>query len=113
MSNGHDLYLEIQNKIRYLDEAIRQLADRGRAYAQSEHDYKIALAKQMLIERDAGKPATIIPDLCRGNREVAKLRFDRDVAEVVYKSAQEAINSAKLQLRILDAQMAREWGAAK
>ena len=54
---------------------------------------------------------TIISDICRGNAEIADLRFKRDVAEVDYKAAQEAINSYKLQIKILEAQRAREWGA--
>lgn len=41
------------------------------------------------------------------------LRFERDCAEVFYKSAQEAVNSMKLQLRLLDNQLEREWGGAK
>ena len=44
--------------------------------------------------------------------EIAKLRFERDVAEVVYRSALEAINATKLQIKILDAQVEREWGRA-
>ena len=51
-------------------------------------------------------------DICRGSEEIAQLRFKRDCAEVVYKSAQEAINSYKLQLRLLDAQLDREWSHA-
>ena len=35
-----------------------------------------------------------------------------DVAEVVYRSALEAINATKLQIKILDAQVEREWGRA-
>ena len=57
------------------------------------------------MERVNGTPVTIISDVCRGKKEIAKLRFERDCAEVVYKSAQEAINSYKLQIRILDAQI--------
>ena len=47
--------------------------------------------------------------MCRGNPEIAKLRFERDVAEVVYKSAMEAINGYKLQIKILNDQLDREW----
>ena len=67
------------------------------------------MAKQVLIERDKGQPVTIISDICRGNAEIARLRFARDVAEVDYKAVQEAINSYKLQIKILEAQRAREW----
>lgn len=108
----NDLILELQEKTRLLDAAIRQLGKRGRTYAQAEMEYKIALNEAILMERVNGTPVTIISDVCRGKKEIAKLRFERDCAEVVYKSAQEAINSYKLQIRILDAQIQREWGGS-
>lgn len=107
---GYDLINEIGQKSRLLDTAIKELGIRGRAYAQAERDYRIAMSRKVLEEREKGTPVTIISDICRGNPEIAKLRFDRDCAEVVYKSALEAINGYKLQIRILDAQVEREWG---
>ena len=108
----NDLINEIGQKSRMLDAAIRELGTRGRAYAQAEHDYRIALAEKTLLERDKGTPVTICSDVCRGDRKIAKLRFERDVAEAVYKSALEAIQSIKLQIRILDNQVVRERGHA-
>lgn len=109
MAEAHDLIGEIKMKITLLDAAITQLGKRGAACAEAEREYKIALAKKILEEREKGTPATIISDVCRGSPEIAKLRFERDCAEVVYKSALEAINSYKLQIRILDNQIQREW----
>lgn len=106
----YDLISEIGQKSKLLDTAIKELGKRGRAYAQAEQDYRVAMARKILEEREKGTPVTIISDLCRGNPEIAKLRFDRDCAEVVYKSAMEAINAMKLQIRVLDAQVEREWG---
>lgn len=103
---------EIDAKSAMLDEAISQLRARGRAYAEKERDYKVALARHMLMLRDEGIPATILSDVCKGNPEIAKLRFERDCAEVVYKSAIEAIQAIKLQIRMLDAQIAREYYSA-
>lgn len=108
---GYDLINEIGQKSRLLDAAIRELGIRGRAYAQAEKDYRVAMARKILEERDKGTPVTIISDICRGHPEIAKLRFERDCAEVVYKSALEAINAMKLQIRVLDAQVGREWSA--
>lgn len=108
----NDLINEIGQKSRMLDAAIRELKVRGVAYSQAERDYRVALAEKMLKERDNGIPATICSDICRGDKTIARLRFERDCAEVVYKSALEAINAMKLQIRILDAQVEREWGHA-
>lgn len=110
MSMG--LYQELQGKIDLLDVAVRELRSRGSAFAQAERDYRVALAKAVIDERSNGTPVTIISDVCRGKPEIAKLRFERDCAEVVYKSAMEAINSLKLQLRLIENQIQREWGQA-
>lgn len=104
-----DLIQEIGAKSALLDAAIKQLGIRGRAYAQAEHDYRVAMRKRILEERAGGTPVTIISDLCRGDPEVAKLRLERDIALTVYESAKEAIQTFKLQIRILDAQIEREW----
>ena len=107
-----DLISEIGAKSALLDAAVKQLGVRGRAYAQAERDYRIAMARKVMEEREKGTPVTIISDVCRGNPEIAKLRFERDCSEVVYKSALEAINAIKLQIKILDAQVTREWGVS-
>jgi hypothetical protein len=104
-----DLIQEIGSKSALLDAAIKQLGIRGKSYAQAEHDYRVAMRKKILDERAKGTPVTIISDLCRGDPEVAKLRLERDIAKTVYESAQEAINGFKLQIRILDSQIEREW----
>lgn len=106
-----DLISEIGAKSAMLDAAVKQLGVRGKAYAQAERDYRVAMARKIMEERGKGTPVTIISDLCRGNSEIAKLRFERDCAEVVYKSALEAINAIKLQIKILDAQVGREWSS--
>ena len=108
----NDLVTEIGQKCALLDEAIRQLNKRGQSYAEAERDYRVELAKKTLLEREKGTPVSIIGDICRGDPQIATMRFKRDCAEVVYKSAMEAINSYKLQLRLLDAQLSREWSNA-
>lgn len=109
----NDLVNEIKDRSRLLDVAVFECKKRGMKYAETERDYRVALAKKYIAERDRGTPVTIISDVCRGSAEIAGLRFERDCAEVFYKSAQEAVNSMKLQLRLLDNQLEREWGGAK
>ena len=109
MSSGQDLMVELQTKVRLLDAALQQLGNRGRADAQAEHHYRVALAQKMLQEREKGTPVTIISDVCRGSKEIARLRFERDVSKVTYEAAKEAINVYKLQIRILENQIDREY----
>ena len=46
-----DLISEIGQKSKLLDAAVQELGKRGRSYAQSEQEYRIALAKRILDER--------------------------------------------------------------
>lgn len=110
MNSGQDLMNEMQGRIKMLDTALQQLGNRGRAYAQAERDYRIALAKKILVERDKKTPVTIISDVCRGDHEIAGLKFNRDVAEITYDAAKEACNVYKIEIRTLDEQISREWG---
>lgn len=107
------LYQELDNKTRLLDAAVKELRSRGTALAEAEREYRIAKAKAILEEREKGTPATVTLDIVKGRKDIANLCFKRDCAEVVYKSALEAINSTKLQLRLLESQVQREWGQAQ
>ena len=113
MIDSTDLIVEIENKNKSLDIALRQIGKRGQEYACAEKAYRVALAQKLLTERDKGTPVTIIGDVCRGNTEIAQLKFKRDAAEALYKAALEACNVYKLQIRLLDNQLEREWGNTK
>lgn len=63
--------------------------------AQTEHDYRIALASKMTTLRIDGTPVTVIPDLAKGDKAVAKLKLDRDVADGVCDACREAIRAVQ------------------
>ena len=107
----YDLYSELAAKTKQLEVSIRQLRKSGTDYATAERDYKILLRQECLKLRDAGTAVGMIDKVCYGIPSVAEARFKRDVAEVIYKANLESINSLKLQLRLIDAQIGREWGA--
>lgn len=112
MSESIGLYQELEAKTRLLDQAVRELRGRGTALAQAEREYKVAAAKKIVELRDRGYPVTVIPDLMRGDEGVSLLRFKRDCADVIYRSALEAINALKLEIRLINEQVSREWGQA-
>lgn len=107
-----DLYNELQQKTRQLETSIKLLRQNGTAYAQAERDYKILLRHECLKLRDEGMAIGMIDKTCYGIPSVAEARFNRDVCETTYRANQEAINSIKLQLRLIESQIAREWGQA-
>lgn len=107
-----ELYQELQQKIRELEVSIKMLRQNGTAYAQAEKDYKMLLRQECLKLRDEGMAIGMIDKTCYGIPCIAEARFQRDVAEAVYKANMEAINSIKLQLRLIESQLQREWGQA-
>ena len=107
--SGHDLYNELQELTQKLEQTLSALKKYGSQRAQAEHDYKIGLRQEILKLRADGQPATIVRDLCYGTPHIAKLRLERDIAENMHMAALEAINVYKLKIRLLDAQIEREW----
>jgi hypothetical protein len=51
----------------------------------------------------------MIDKTCYGLPTVAEARYMRDVAKTIYEANQDAINSLKLQIRVIEAQINREW----
>ena len=91
-----------------LNKAITILKERGQTKAKAERDYRVAVAKEILILRDKGIPVTIINDLVRGNEDIAELKLQRDIAETLYESAMQYIYSNKLNIGIVERQMEAE-----
>ena len=107
------LYNELQAKTKQLDISIKQLRTSGTEYAKAEKEYKVLLRQECLKLRDEGMAIGMIDKTCYGIPSVAEARFKRDVAEAVYKANLEAINSIKLQLRLLENQIQREWSQSE
>jgi len=104
-----DLANELTRKTEELNISIKKLRETGTTYAEAERDYKILLRQEILKLRDEGQAIGVITLTCYGIPSVAEARFKRDIAETVYKANQEAINSIKLQIRIIESQLQREY----
>lgn len=107
-----ELYEELQAKTRQLDASIKQLRKNGTEYAQKERDYKVLLRTECLKLKEEGMAIGMIDKTCYGIPSVAEARFQRDIAKVVYEANQEAIQAIKLQMRLIESQIQREWGAS-
>jgi len=101
--------LELQHKMNSLDASIKMLRKNGEALAQAEHDYKVSLSKESLRLRDSGMAIGMIDKVIYGVPEIAKLRLQRDIAQVLYDANLEHINVTKLQIKIIENQIRREW----
>jgi hypothetical protein len=108
-----ELWNEIQEKQKMLDKAIKELAQNGYKLAECERDYKIAVNKKALELRSQDVPVTLINQVIYGYEDIAKLRFQRDTAQVKYNANLEYIQTIKLMIRILENQLSREYGNTK
>ncbi len=106
---SYDLINEMNYRLKQLDTSTGMLKQAGVKKANTEALYRQELAKEILDRRANGMPVTIIADVCRGQPRIAKLKTDRDIADSTYQAIIESINSQKLAIRVLEAQIAREW----
>ena len=105
-----DLIEEIRQLKELLSASIRSLKKTASERAQAERDYKVLLRQEALRLRDDGMAIGMITLTVYGIPEVAEARQIRDIKDATYQANLEAIQSYKLQLRLLDNQVGREWG---
>ena len=108
-----ELYEELDYKNKQLDQAIKVLRKNGTELAKAEKEYKEELTKEVLRLKDDGMAITLINLIIYGQPTVSTLRFQRDVAKSIYEANTESINILKLQIRIIESQLNREWGNTK
>jgi hypothetical protein len=84
--------LLIQNNT-FLRNKIDEQPGLVEAYAQAEHDYRIALASKMLDLKTSGQSATLIPDIAKGDKAIASLKLKRDIAEGINDACRESIRA--------------------
>lgn len=106
-----DLFNSLQSLTRDLNISVKKLRETGEQYANAYRNYRVALAKELLRLRDEGMPVTIAYDIARGNKDVAHLKFQEISKEAIYKANLEAINSTKLQIKIVQEQLNKEYSS--
>lgn len=104
-----ELQEELNKQVELLQKSLEKLKETGKSYAEAERKYKVILRQECLKLRDEGMAIGMIDKTCYGIPKVADARFERDCAEAVYKANQEAINTYKLKIRLLESQIGREW----
>ena len=105
-----DLFNDIQDLTNKLDVSIKKMVSYGKELAEAESEYKITLRQEALKLRASNTAVILINQIVYGIEEVAKKRLKRDIAETMYKTTQEYINTLKLRIRVLESQLQREWG---
>ena len=105
-----ELVQELEKITNLLNQAIPRLKKRGREYAKAYRDYRVELAKQLLVYKAQGCPVTLCSDLARGEEKVADLKRLEIETETLYRSCLEAINVYKIQIKVIQEQIKKEYG---
>lgn len=109
---NNDLWVQIKNLTDDLNTGLKDLRSRGVAYAEAYRKYRMLLAQELLRLRNEGMPVTIAYDIARGKKEIADAKFEELKTEAYYKSCLEGINVYKMQIKILENQLGREFSAS-
>lgn len=93
----------------YLITALAEYKKRGTDYAKAYKNYRVLLSQELLKLKAEGMPVTIAYDIARGTEQVANAKEQEIITECLYKSCQEAINTYKLQIKILQENMNKDY----
>ena len=104
MTDGQSQIELIQTSKDLMEYANSQFRKHGEEHAENEKNYRVALAKKILLLKEEGYAATLILDLSRGDPEVAELKQKRDISNALMQSAQSAIYNYRLEYKILNEQ---------
>ena len=107
------VWVRVRECMRLLDLAIVEAKKRGRKMVMAEAAYYSAKADESFSLLEAGHANTFIQQVIKGRPKVTEAMTEYHKAEVEYKNANEAINSYKLALRVLENEQQREWEQSK
>src|SRR5574344_2421821 len=104
--NPQQIINKMNECLRAMQQGNIQYKTLGLKKAQAEKNYRITLQKEMARLKLENYKVTIIPDLARGNEEVARLRLERDTADVSYETCRNSLRYCERELEILRSQLA-------
>ena len=104
-----DLVNQLNEKCKLLDIKVAKLGETGKSYAKAYTEYRVALAKELIKLKDEGYAITLAGDIARGKSDIARLKFEEISNEALYKANLESINCLKLEIKILQSQIEKEW----
>ena len=86
---------ELHDTGKQLRKGAQEIFAAAREKAESEKNYRVALAREIMTLKEKGLPVSVINDVARGN--TADLKFARDLADAKYTASREALNSLQAQ----------------
>lgn len=77
--------------------------------AEAEAAYQKAKAIRTLELKAEGLPATLIQLVVKGDEAVNGLLLKRDSTAAIYEATQKAVDTYKLDARLIEARIQRDW----
>lgn len=105
------LYTEREELRAKLNQCVMLLRKSGTEYAEADREYNLAVRLAWLRLRDEGMPVGMISKVYKGENEVAERRLALLEAETMRDANREALLSYKLQLRLVEEQIQREYSS--
>jgi hypothetical protein len=84
---------ELMEKAGWLVTKLSEQKQLVKDYAHAEEAYRVALASKMIELKLEGEKVTILSDIARGDKTVAGLKRDRDIAKGVSDACKSSIHS--------------------
>ena len=107
------IWVRKQECIRLMDLALSESKTRGNAFAHAKNKYYTEKSRESFNLLDAGYANTFIQTVIKGRPSVAEAMLDYDITSVEYENAKQAVNVYKLKLKVLEAEIEREWEQAR
>lgn len=83
----------LQEKNRLLTAKNEEYASLAQKRAEAEYAYSIIKTRKMIEHRADGCSVSLITDLIKGDKEVARAKMDMDIADGVLKACRTSIQS--------------------
>ena len=96
--NSQGIMGSLNSCIQALNKGNTELKILGVKKAQAERVYRIKQAEEILKLKEEKHPVTLIMELVKGNKDVAELRSQRDIAESDYQNCISAIDNLRIEI---------------
>ena len=107
------LWARIEDCIRLIDLTVTEAKRRGEVMVDAKADYYEAKEQECSDMQGEGQSATYISMTVKGRPNVNPKLRAYGLAQVEYDNARDAMQTYKLLLRVLEAQMEREYEQAR
>lgn len=103
------LMAELSEALSELTRATDSYRESGRRAAEAEAAYQKAKAIRALELKAQDNSAALISLRIKGDEAVNGYLLERECSKAIYLADRENINTLKLRIRVIEAQIEREW----